>query len=81
MSGERDERLARLEREDAALEEALSQVSHDMRRCRDGLERAGWRSAALERRLRALEDERARLLADRERNRAQRRALAARREE
>jgi septal ring factor EnvC (AmiA/AmiB activator) len=40
--------LAQLDRRDAQLQSALADVEHDIRRCNDKLERAGWRSVEAE---------------------------------
>lgn len=67
--------LGRLDRRDAELESALRDVEHDSRRSNDALERAGWRSAEAETRGELLADNRKAILSDREKIRAQRKAL------
>ena len=70
--------LERLERRDAELRAALDDIDHDARRCRDALERTGWRSAQTEARGSLLEENRKAIVADLARNREERDALASR---
>ena len=64
-----EEELTRLERREAQLQSALDDVEHDMRRCSDEMERAGWRSADAEARGSLLEESRRAIVDDRELNR------------
>ena len=49
------------------LEQALDEVAHELRRCRDALERDGWRSRRLEQRERELSERRRMLVEELER--------------
>ena len=69
--------IERLDSADAAFESMLGELDHRARRVRDGLERAGWRSRALEAELKALERNRKTASADREANAAKSAALRA----
>lgn len=70
--------LDRLEKRDAELQSALDDVEHDIRRCNDVLERAGWRSGEAEARSAWLAESRGAMADDREKNRALRAQLTER---
>lgn len=76
-----DAELARLDAVDEALEEALADFDHQLRRVADGLVRAGFVSPNLEHQKQQLQGNRKRTLSDLEKNRAARRALQVRRAE
>ena len=62
--------IERLEAADREFGSMLGELDHRARRVRDGLERAGWRSRALESELRALERSRKTAVSDRDANAA-----------
>ena len=70
--------LDRLDRREAEIQSALDDVDHDMRRCNDDLERAGWRSGHLEARRRLLMESRQAIVADLERLASRRLAIGER---
>lgn len=70
--------LAELDRRDAQLLSALDDLEHDLRRCSDALERAGWRSGEGEARHGALTENRKAIVCDRDRIRTKRTQLGER---
>jgi septal ring factor EnvC (AmiA/AmiB activator) len=76
-----DAELARLEAAADALEEALADFEHQLRRIGDGLIRAGGHSRELERQREIVSSNRRRTLADLAANRELRRTMQARRGE
>lgn len=70
-----EDELARLDRREAQLQAALDDVEHDMRRCNDEMERAGWRSAEAEARGSMLAESRRAIVDDRESTRVRRAEL------
>jgi septal ring factor EnvC (AmiA/AmiB activator) len=77
LAATRDE-LVELDRRDAQLESALDDVEHDIRRCRDTLERSGWRSPEAQARNVLLIESRAAIFDDREKIRHRRAELSER---
>lgn len=67
--------LAQLERRNAQLQFALDDVEHDLRRCNDALERAGWRSVEMQSRNSMLVESRGAILGDLKKNRLRSREL------
>lgn len=73
-----EDELARLDRREAQLQAALDDVEHDMRRCNDEMERAGWRSAEAEARGSMLVESRKAIVDDQALNRVRRAELLER---
>jgi chromosome segregation ATPase len=61
--------LAQLEQREGQLQSALDDVEHDLRRCNDALERAGWRSIDMQSRNSMLAESRRAIVEDLEKNR------------
>lgn len=73
-----EDEITRLDRREAQLQSALDDVEHDIRRCNDEMERAGWRSLEAEARGSMLAESRRAIVDDRETNRVRRTELTER---
>jgi septal ring factor EnvC (AmiA/AmiB activator) len=68
-AGSVEAEMRRLDDVNAQLQSALDDLEHDMRRCTDALERAGWQSGELEGRMSTLRGNRRIIMDEQERNR------------